>query len=141
MKTLLLLLVLAQTNGVPLVTGVTAASLSATPTTAAIDMEAVHPTNQLSLTLAVTPGTSLTVDVRCYESNNSTTWDQISFCDTASPSACIPDVRRFTLASYAGTVKYLPSRWALTKKYARCSVDDPADGTGTVTITGTRSWQ
>jgi hypothetical protein len=139
MKTLLLILLAA--NGIPLVTGVTAANLSATPTASTLNMEEGSSTNQLSLTLAVTPGTSLIVDVRCYESANGTTWDQISFCDTASPSACIPDVRRYTLASYAGAVKYIPSRWAVTKKYARCSADDPADGTGTVTVTGTRSWQ
>jgi hypothetical protein len=142
MKTLLLLLVLAQTNGVALDTGVTAANLSATPTTSATDMEAVRPTNQLSLTLAVTPGTSLTVDVRCYESANNSTWDQISFCDTTTPkSACVPDVRTYTLASFAGAVKYIPSRWHVTKRWAKCSADDALDGSGTVTITGTRSWQ
>lgn len=140
MKTLLLL-ILAQTNGITVASGVAAENLADTPVTDTINMEEGRPTNQLSFTLAVTVGASAIVDVRCYESVNGTTWDQIGFCDTLSPSTCVPDVRRFTLADYSGTVKYIATRWRITKKYARCSVDDPADGSGKVTITGMRSWQ
>ena len=99
--------------------------------------------NQLSLTLAVTPGTSLVIDVRCYESYYSNTgFDAIPFCDTVQPkSNCRPDIRQFTLADYTGTVKYIASRWPVTKNYVKCNVTDPAGGSGTVTISGVRSWQ
>jgi hypothetical protein len=125
------------------VSGVAAADLADTPLTNSLNMEAGQITNQLSLTLAVTPGTSLIVDVRCYESQDGTNWGQISHCDSLATSTCVPDLRRYTLANYATVsgVKYIPTRWAITKKYTRCSVDDPADGDGTVTITGARRWQ
>jgi hypothetical protein len=120
------------------ITGVTAAALSGTPTTLAIDMEATpNVTRQLSLTLAVTPGNSTTVVVKCYESQSGTHWDQIPACD--SSGACSPDTRTYTLSGYTADtgVKYIPSRWIITKKYAQCSAYD--SGSGTVTITGARS--
>lgn len=145
MQTLLLALLLSADPGIAVsatTTGITAANLANTPTTSGVNMEEGRATNQLSLTLAVTPGTSLVVDVRCYESQSGTAWDQIALCDSVTPkSACHPDVRTFTLADYSGSVKYITTRWAIKKKYAKCSADDPADGSGTVTITGARSWQ
>ena len=118
-------------------TGVSAAALSGTPTTSAIDMEATWPTHQLSLTLAVTPGNSTAVVVKCYESQVAamTNPELISPCD--SSGACSPDSRTYTLANYSGTVRYIPSRWIITKRYAKCSAYDA--GSGTVTITGVRS--
>lgn len=121
-------------------TGLTGSALSGTPTTSALNLEASQVTRQLSLTLAVTPGTSLVVDVRCYESQNASVWEEIVICDSATPkAACVPDVRQFTLASYTGVVKYFTSRWELTKKYVKCSFDDPEDGSGTITVSGARS--
>lgn len=133
----------AQEKSIPISTGVEDADLADTPATSAIHMEASQVTNQLSLTVAVTPGTTTVVDVWCEESVNGVNFDQIAVCDTASPSACSPDVRRFTLADYTAVsgVYYLAVRYAITKKWARCKADDAADGTGTVTITGARSWR
>lgn len=138
---LLLALLSAPQAVVPILaaeSGVSAENLADTPVTDAINMEASQITNQLSLTLAVTPGTSLILDVSCYESQDGTNWDQISVC---SSGACAPDVRRYTFSAYAGAVKYLPTRWSITKKWVQCSTDDPADGTGTILITGARSWR
>jgi hypothetical protein len=128
-------------------TGVTAKALSGTPTTEAILMAGPQTygaelvaTPQLSLTLAVTPGTTTVVDVRCYESQDGANFDAISICDSTVPkAACTPDIRQYTLSAFSGTVRYIPSRWVVTKKYVKCSADDPNDGSGTVTITGSRS--
>lgn len=135
---------LAQVQGLAITTGITAGALADTLTTATINMQAGKVTNQLSLSLAVTPGTTTVVDVTCYESvDGSTGWDQLVLCDNASPSACVPDIRRYTLANYTAVsgVKWLASRWPITKKFARCSADDPNDGDGTVTVTGWRTWR
>lgn len=136
-------LLYAQESAVSISTGVTDADLADTPTTAAINMEASRVTNQLSLTLAVTPGTTTAVDVQCYESTNGVNFEQIMICDTASPSACKPDIRRMTLSDFTASsgVYYLAVRYPIAKKWAQCSADDAADGTGTVTITGARSWR
>jgi len=126
------------------VSGVSAENLADTPLMDALNMEAGKRTNQLALNLAVTPGTSLVVDVRCYESSDGTNYGQISLCDGASPSVCAPDIRGFTLADYTADgsgVKHIATKWKAVKKYIKCSVDDPADGDGTVSITGSRSWQ
>lgn len=126
-------------------TGISAANLSATPLSSAIDMQGDGKiTNQLSLTIAVTAGSSTRIQVTCYESSSKTaSFAQISFCDNSSPSNCNPDVREFTLSEYTavGGILYIPSRWGIKKQWAKCSVDDPDNGTGTVTLTGTRSWQ
>jgi hypothetical protein len=131
----------AQGNGIAIASGVAAENLADTPVTDSINMEASRPTNQLSLTLSVTPGTSATVNVYCEESLDGTTWSRISLCDNATPSTCKPELRTYTFADYAGATKVIASRWPIAKKYARCSTDDPLDGTGTITITGTRSWR
>jgi len=143
MKTLVILATLLA-NPPPsfvIASGVAAENLADTPVTDTINMEQNRPTNQLSLSIAVTPGTSLTVNVYCEESVEGTTWDRISLCTSTTPSTCEPELRIYTLADYAGTVKVISSRWPITKKFARCAVDDPLDGSGTVTITGTRSWR
>lgn len=119
--------------------GVSAAALSGTPTTSALDMEATWPTHQLSLSLAVTPGNSTTVVVKCYESQTAamTNPELISPCD--SSGACTPDSRTYTIANYSAVagVVTIPSRWIITKRYAKCSAYN--SGSGTITITGARS--
>jgi hypothetical protein len=125
------------------ITGVSNASLSATPMTRSIDMELTAVTNQLALTLAITPGTSTAIIVKCYESSNNSTWAQIGLCDSATPtSACAPDAREFTLANYASTAggqKIIATRWDVKQRFAKCSAYDA--GTGKISITGSRSWQ
>lgn len=143
MRILILLATLAlqPAPSYSIASGVAAENLADTPVMDAVNMEASTATNQLSLTLAVTPGTSLTVDVYCEESVAGTTWSRISLCSSVTPSICQPELRGYTLADYDGTVKAISSRWPITKKFARCAVDDALDGDGTVTITGTRSWR
>jgi len=152
MKRYLLLLLapllLAAQSYIPLTatqTGVDGENLADTPLSDPIHMEASgYITNQLSLTFAVTAGTSTRIQVTCYESELKTSaYAQVSFCDTAPTSNCQPDVREYTLADYTavGGVLYIPSRWGIKKAFAKCSADDPDDGNGTVVITGTRSWQ
>lgn len=126
-------------------TDVNGANLSETPTSDAINMhDGGRVSNQLALELEVTPGTSLVVRVRCYEGALAAKLAPIALCDSAAPvSACKPDIREFTLADYpteAGK-KRIVSRWSVKRKWVACSADDPADGTGTVVMTGTRSWQ
>ena len=120
-------------------TGVVAAALSGTPWTNAIDMEATWPTHQLSLTLAVTPGTTTSFVVKCYESQTATMTNPelISPCDASG--ACTPDSRTYTIANYASVagVYTIPSRWVITKRYAKCNAYN--SGSGTITITGVRS--
>lgn len=149
MKWILVLAAFAQTSySTPINSeqmGIEASVLADTPLSEPIDMEANSlRTNQLTLTVIVTPGTTTRVQVTCYESHSSTSnIAQLSFCDTASPSACVPDVRTFTLANYAtvDSLKYIKTRWIFTERWAKCSVDDPDDGTGTVSVSATRSWQ
>lgn len=129
-------------------TGVLNAALSATPTTNAINMQpnadgSTTPgylLHQLSLTFAVTPGSTTSFTVTCYESQDGTHFDYLNPCDNTTPAAvCAPDIRSYTIANYAavGGVDYVGSRWVITKKYAKCSAY--GTGTGTVTITGVRS--
>lgn len=126
-------------------TGIDGENLADTPLSEPIHMEATGKrTNQLSLTIAVTPGTSTRIWVTCYESELKTSgFSQIPFCDSEYPSNCHPDVREFTLSEYTTVSgkKYIASRWEITKQWSKCSVDDPDDGTGTVILTGTRSSQ
>jgi len=151
MKSIIFVLaILAADPSVPLsieTTGVSGAALSGTPTTLPIDMEgAVSGTarvsNQLALTLAVTPGSTTAIVVKCYESANNSTWAQIGLCDSVAPtSGCAPDARQFTLSSYTtvGSIKTIASRWSVKQRYAKCSVYGA--GSGTVSVTGSRSWQ
>jgi hypothetical protein len=148
--TLIALLALAADQSVPLsleTTGISSAALSGTPTTNSIDMEAqvsgvARVTNQLALTLAVTPGSTTAVVVKCYESSNNSTWGQVGLCDSKAPtSSCAPDARQFTLADYTtvGTLKLITTRWSFKQRFAKCSAYGA--GTGSVSITGSRSWQ
>jgi hypothetical protein len=124
-------------------TGVSNASVSGTPAMKPIDMEGTADTNQLSLSLAITPGTTTAVVVKCYESENNSKWAQISLCDAVAPTSdCQPDARNFTLANYTTMPtgqKVIASRWSVKQRYARCSVYGA--GTGKVSISGSRSWQ
>ena len=127
-------------------TGVDGESLSATPVTDAIDMLDNSASNQLAITLAVTSGTSTRVRLYCSEGESSTvaSMAQINLCDAVAPvSSCAPDTREYTLSNYtaSGGVRYITARFGFKKRWASCTVDDPDNGTGTVVITGTRSWQ
>jgi hypothetical protein len=125
-------------------TGVTAASLSATPHTLPIDMAEMDVTNTLSLTVTVKPGTSRAVRIWCDESDDKSKWAVVTVCDPGlAVSSCAPDKREFLLADYdsVGGRKILSTRWSIKKRWARCHVDDPDDGSGTATVEGTRSWQ
>ena len=126
-------------------TGVLGAALSGTPTTNAINMQpnadgSTTPgylLHQLSLKLAVTPGSTTSFVVKCYESQTTANFELISPCD--SSGACAPDNRTYTISNYVAVagVDYIPSRWIITKRYAQCSAYGA--GSGTVTITGVRS--
>lgn len=151
-------LALAQSSvSVPIavdLTGVNGENLQDTPVTDAINMHlnpsgggAPVPTNQLALTLAVTPGTTTSITVFCSEADSTgvtapavNTFAKISRCPSG---ACTPDVRTFTLSDFTTVsgVKYITARFHVTKKWAACTLDDAANGTGTVVVTGTRSWQ
>lgn len=127
-------------------TGISAGDMADTLVSEVINMEEGNVCNQLSWTLAVTPGTSTRVTVGCEESATNTTnsWSDITICylDTVNAkSVCIPQLREYTLADYSGTVKEIASRWQITKQFVRCTFDDPDDGNGTITVTGARSWQ
>jgi len=129
---------------IDIASGVEDEDLADTPETDVINMNAGQPTNQLSLTLSVTAGTSTRVQVVCYESNESASdFGPVPLCDSATPAACKPDLREFTLSDYTAVsgVIHIASRWPIVKQFAQCTADDPDDGTGTVTITGARSWQ
>ena len=136
---------LAGDASIPLtleITGVSNLSQSTTPVTRPIDMELTTVTNQLSLTLAVTPGSSTALVVKCYESGNNSTWAQIGLCDSVAPtSECQPDARQFTLANYTtvGGMKIIATRWSVKQRHVKCSAY--ATGTGKISITGSRSWQ
>jgi hypothetical protein len=132
-------LVATPTNSITVATGVAAEALADTPTTDAINMEAGYATNQLSLTIAVTAGTSTRVQVTCYDSTDNVTYAQRTLCDAQATSDCVPDVREFTLADWA--TPSFSTTWHAPKKWIKCSADDPDDGTGTVTITATRGYR
>lgn len=130
-------------------TGINGENLQDTPVTDAINMLASPAggssslrTNQLALTLNITPGTTATITVFCSESESSTvnTMAKINRCPGGT---CTPDVRTYTLSDFATVSgkKYITARWHVTKKYAACTLDDAANGSGTVIVTGTRSLQ
>ena len=148
MKALVLLLALAAPadKGVPITvseSGIDDGAMADTLLTNAINMEAGRVTNQLSLTLAVTEGTSTRVTVQCFEAGTGEGYQAIPFCTNAASAECAPDIRTFTLSDYtaAGGVIWITSRWPITKRWAKCQIDDPDDGNGTVDVTGVRSWQ
>jgi hypothetical protein len=144
MRKLLLLALLAYPNpAIDIASGVEDENLADTPVTDAVNMEATRATNHLSLSVAVTPGTTTSITVICHESTDGVAWSRISQCDSLTPSTCKPKTKTYTLADYTTVsgVKTISSRWWTTKKWARCTVDDAADGTGTVTITGSRAWR
>lgn len=122
-------------------TGINGGSMSATLVSNGINMTATRQTNQLALTLLVTPGSTTRVQVYCDESTDKAKWSQINTCDSAG--ACTLDKRTYTLSGYAtvGGTKAIASRWAPRRTWVRCTVDDPDDGTGTVILTGERTWQ
>jgi hypothetical protein len=119
-------------------TGLSGAALSGGATTSTINMLDAIETNQLALKAVVTAGTTTAVRVSCEESEDGSTWGYIPVCDSSSPvSACVPDVREFTLSSGTEFV----TRWPVAQQYVRCTFEDPSAGTGTVTVTGSRSAQ
>lgn len=139
---------IALAGNVPLtatITGISAENLADTPTSDPIHMEGVgQRSNQLSLTWEVTPGSSTRIQVTCYTSGSKTTsYGQRGFCDNESPSNCHPDIREFTLSEYTTVSgkKLIKTEWEIIEQWVKCSADDPDDGTGTVTLTGTRSDQ
>lgn len=130
-------------------TGLSAEAIATTATSSAVHMEKNgYVTNQLDLTIAVTPGTSTRVRVWCTESDAMASgYAQFSTCRSATVSGavemCTPTVREFTLADYTTVsgVKYIATRMHISKPWAKCNLLDPDGGSGTVTVTGTRSWQ
>lgn len=133
-------------RGIPIpssVTGIDGANLADTPLSNPINMEESSVCNQLSLTLAVMAGTSTRVQVQCYEAGTGEGFQAIPVCGGSNPGVCEPDIREFTFADYipVGGVTWITTRWIATKKWMKCSVDDPDDGDGTVEVLGVRSWQ
>lgn len=135
-------------NGIQLTAtdfGISAANLSDTPVSSAIDMENTVASNQLSLTISITPGTTTSITVRCSDSvdNSSNSYSQIGICDGNASATCAPDIRTYAMSDYTTQTgkKIISSNWRTKKRYVKCTLDDAADGTGTVTVTGTRSWQ
>jgi hypothetical protein len=118
-------------------TGINGTALSPAATTSAINMQQEQVTNQLALNIVVTAGTSLVVQVSCQESTNGSVWNDIHFCDSANPSACVVDKRVYTLSNSTTIV----SRWGIRQRYARCTLEDTGAGTGTAVVTAERSWQ
>lgn len=119
-------------------------AISTLVSTKSMDMEATRPTNQLALTIEVTPGTSLKLRVTCSESSDSSKWHPIALCDSAQPtSTCAPDTREFTFADYptVSGKKYILTRWSVRERFVKCGFVDPAGGSGTITVLGARSWQ
>lgn len=123
--------------------GISSAAIASSPTSAAIDMRGDgYTTNQLSLSVVIWPGSTTVATVQCFESADGTNFDEITICDTASPSACIPDKRAYTLSGYtanADSSKRIASRWAIKKRYGKCKVT--GSGSGTLYVSAVRSWQ
>lgn len=120
-------------------TGLDGDALSGAPT-ASVDMFDDGYTQQLSWTMDITPGTSTAIVVKCWESEENTTWAQVNVCDESAAAACLPDIRTYTFADYtAQSAHYIiASRWVTTKRYFRCSFT--ATGTGTIVLTGSRGY-
>lgn len=144
MKALVLLLAIAAPEPLTTITaalsGVSNENLNDTPVTDAIDMQSGASSNQLALTLAITPGSTASVTLYCSEGETNTVADMAKI-NRCPGGTCTPDVRTYTLSKYdtSGGVKYITARFPVMKRWAACTVT--GTGTGTVTITGTRSWQ
>lgn len=143
---LALSLVLTAPPSIPITaakSGVNGAACSTTPKTLKIDMEDPIPTNQLAWTLTVTPGSTTSFTFKCYESETglAASWGEVPLCESGAATNCKPDVRTYTLSDFEtlGSVKIIPSRWFIAKKYALCKAT--CSGTGTFVMTGARSWQ
>jgi hypothetical protein len=148
LKSLLMALALMAPadKGIPITateSGIDGGDMADTLLSNAINMESGRVCNQLSVTLAVTAGTSTRLTLQCFEAGQGEGFQPIPFCESAASAACGPDIRTFTMSDYtaAGGVIWISSRWPVTKRWAKCQIDDPDDGTGTVIMTGVRSWQ
>ncbi len=130
-------------------TGLSAEAIATTATSSAIHMEKDgYVTNQLDLTVAVTPGTSTRIRAWCTESDAMASgYAERSLCRGPKvPGAvlqCTPDLREYTLADYltVSGVKYIGVRVHVSKPWVKCEFVDPDGGSGTITVTATRSWQ
>lgn len=119
--------------------GVAAANLADTPTTNAIPMDANGLMSQLSLNATVTWGTSTEVVAKCKHSQTSTgTYVWIDYCyPDGTYVQCKPLQWRWNSTDSADGLLNLELR--SNYAYVKCQYDDAADGTGTITLTGTRA--
>lgn len=121
--------------------GVSGENLADTPVTDAIAMDAASDRfrNQIVLQVLVTWGTSTYVDAKCQGSFDGTNYTWIDKCIGANPVTCKPLVWRWQAADNADGLLELAAPNGY--KWYKCQVDDPLDGTGTVSILAGRSNQ
>ena len=120
--------------------GITAASLSATPLTNAINMGQKRTTNQLSLFMVVVKGTSAQLRVKCLGTSDEdgvTGYIGKYSCTSTATHVCTEEEFDFDAELVALKTTFLldvPTNYPFVK----CSFDDPGDGSGTITVTAVR---
>lgn len=115
-------------------TGISAAALSGGVTSSAIDFGSPWGASEMAWHAAVTVGTTTDVQVTCEESPDNVTWYHICFCSGSATSICQQQKLSFDVTATAN----FSVAWKPRTRYMRCSFEDLAAGTGTITVVGSR---
>lgn len=90
--------------------------------------------SEVSYQATITAGTTTAVTVSCEESADNKKWVWLPFCTNAASSACTKQTLVYTLASTPNFAVVVRPR----ARYLRCTFEDAAAGTGTISATATR---
>ena len=110
-------------------TGVAADALSGGVTSDTINIGEQWPGSTIDWQVVVVAGTTADVQVSCEESADGTTWVWIMGCTSASTSNCLVQTLNYSMAA-ATAFSVLVER--VRAQYIRCTFEDLAAGSGTV---------
>ena len=117
--------------------GINGENLKDTPVSDPINMQGRWNTNQLTLMMAVTPGSSTQMIVTCDVSLLELAgYKPIQRCTSGDPHVCVPKRWKYNLANEVGPLN-VPSNYP----WIKCTFDDPDNGTGTIVVTAIRGVQ
>jgi hypothetical protein len=119
-------------------TGIAAGTLNGGVTSTGINMA---PSNRFGSTamvwhIVVVPGTTTDVSVTCQESADNSTWHTLPFCSNEATSTCAQIKLKFPVS--VGGINEWSFATSPMAQYTRCTFEDEASGSGTITVTGTR---
>jgi len=125
----------------PMETGITSGNLKDTLVTDWIDMRNGDGSvsTQLTLFVDVTAGTTTQMRITCQASETEQRGWWLQTCRPAEtygdPGYCQKDDRKFIISGDT----YIKSEWHLAANFIKCTLDDPDNGSGIVSVTATRT--